>query len=299
MRIFVTGAAGYVGSAVVQELKGAGHGVLGLARNDANAQALTAAGAEVHRGDLTDPASLVAGAQACDGVVNCAFIHDFSKMAESSEIERVAVAAMLDALAGSNKPFVLTSGVAMISPGRLATEDDMAPSMTRGVTAEMVREAATRGVRTCVIRLPPTTHGAGDRGFTPTLMDVARAKGVAGYVGDGANRWAGGRRADAAVLYRLALEKGEAGANYHAVGDEGVPTRDIAAAIGKAVGVPVKSIAPEDAGEHFGWIGMFFGMDMAASSQLTQQRLGWRPTPPGLLDDITGPNYANAVSKYA
>jgi nucleoside-diphosphate-sugar epimerase len=232
-------------------------------------------------------------------VIHTAFIHDFSKFMENAEIERAAVEAMLASMEGSNKPFVATSGVAMLAQGRAAVETDQPAAFGRGATEAVVRSAAQRGVRTTIVRLPPSTHGQGDRGFTPHLMDIAREKGVSAYIGEGANRWAGGRRADAAVLYRLALEKGEAGAVYHATGDEGVPTRDIAAAIGKAVGVPTASKSPEEAGTHFDWIGMFFGLEMSASSAWTQQALGWKPNPPGLVADIEGPNYANASSKYA
>jgi nucleoside-diphosphate-sugar epimerase len=299
MRVFLTGATGYIATAVAAELLGAGHTVLGLARTDEGAAGLAARGVEPHRGELADHASLIAGAAACDGVIHTAFIHDFSKFMENAEIERAAVEAMLASLEGTNKPFIATSGVAMLADGRLATEEDRPAPFGRGATEALVRDAAAKGVRTGIVRLPPSTHGEGDRGFTPHLIDIAREKGVAAYVGEGANRWAGGRRADAAVLYRLALEKGEAGATYHAIGDEGVPTRDIATAIGKVVGVPVVSKPIEEASDHFGWIGMFFALEMSASSAWTQSALGWRPNPPGLIADIEGPYYANALSKYA
>jgi len=299
MRVFLTGATGYVATAIAAELLGAGHTVLGLARTDDGAAALAARGVEAHRGELADHPSLIAGAAACEGVIHTAFIHDFSRFMENAEIERAAVEAMLGSLAGSGKPFIATSGVAMLAQGRLATEEDRPAPVGRGATEALLRAAASQGVRTGIVRLPPSTHGQGDRGFMPHLIDIAREKGVAAYVGEGANRWAGGRRADAARLYRLALEKGEAGATYHAIGDEGVATRDIAAAIGRNVGVPVVSKPPEEAGDHFGWIGMFFGLEMSASSAWTQAALGWRPTPPGLLADIEGPNYAGSSSKYA
>jgi nucleoside-diphosphate-sugar epimerase len=299
MRVFLTGATGYVATAIAEELLGAGHTVLGVARTDEGARALAGRGVEAHRGELADHASLVAGAGACDGVIHTAFIHDFSRFAENAEIETAAVEAMLTALAGSGKPFIATSGVAMLAPdGALATEDDHPPPVMRGATEAVVRAAADTGVRTAIVRLAPSTHGPGDRGFVPHLMDIAREKGVAAYVGEGANRWAGGRRADAARLYRLALENGRPGATYHAIGDEAVPTRDIAAAIGRAVGAPAASVAPEEASAHFGWIGMFFGLEMAASSAKTQAELGWRPTEPGLIADIEGPDYAEASSKY-
>jgi nucleoside-diphosphate-sugar epimerase len=299
MRVFLTGATGYIATAVAAELLAAGHTVLGLARTSKGADALAARGVEPHRGELADHQSLIAGAAACDGVIHTAFIHDFSRFAENAEIERAAVEAMLGALEGSGKPFIATSGVAMLVQGRLATEQDRGAPTGRGATEGVVRAAADRGIRTAIVRLPPSTHGQGDRGFTPHLISIAREKGVAAYVGEGTNRWAGGRRADAARLYRLALEKGAAGATYHAIGDEGVPTRDIAAAIGRRVGAPVVSKSAAEATDHFGWIGMFFGMDMAASSAWTQAALDWRPTPPGLLADIEGPNYAEASSKYA
>lgn len=299
MHIFLTGATGYIGTAVAPELIAAGHTVLGLAHTDEGAKGLAARGVEPHLGALADHESLIAGARACDGVVHLAFIHDFSRFAENTEIERRAVEAMLEALEGSGKPFIATSGLAGLAQGRLATEDDAPARQGRGETEAIVREAAGRGIRTSVIRLPPSTHGEGDRGFAPHLIDIARSKGVSAYVGEGANRWAGGRRVDAARLYRLALEKGRAGAAYHAVGDEGVATRDIAAAIGRRVGVPVASKAPAEAAGHFGWIGLFFSLDAAASSRRTQEELGWRPSEPGLLADIEGPNYAGAASKYA
>jgi nucleoside-diphosphate-sugar epimerase len=220
MRVFLTGATGYVATAIAAELLGAGHTVLGLARTDEGADALAARGVEPHRGELADHESLVSGAAACDGVIHTAFIHDFSRFMENAEIERRAVQAMLASLEGSGKPFIATSGVAMLAEERAATEEDRPAAMGRGATEEVVRAAATRGVRTGIVRLPPSTHGQGDRGFMPHLIDIAREKGVAAYIGVGANRWAGGRRADAAVLYRLALEKGAAGATYHAIGDE-------------------------------------------------------------------------------
>jgi nucleoside-diphosphate-sugar epimerase len=299
MRVFLTGATGYVATAVAAELLGAGHTVLGLARTEQGAAELAARGVEPHRGELAEHASLVAGAAACDGVVHTAFIHDFSKFMENAEIERAAVEAMLASLEGSNKPFIATSGVAMLADGRLATEEDRPAPFGRGATEALVRAAADRGVRTGIVRLPPSTHGQGDRGFTPHLIDIARERVAAAYVGEGANRWAGGRRADAARLYRLALEKGAAGATYHAIGDEGVPTREIAEAIGRRLGVPVVSKAPEEATDHFGWIGMFFALEMSASSAWTQAALGWRPTPPGFIADIEGPNYDDSSSKYA
>ncbi len=286
MRVFLTGATGFIGTAVARELIGAGHQVLGVARTDEAAQTLKSWGVEPHRGDLTDHDSFISGAKACDAVIHCAFIHDFSRFAENIEIEQKTVAAMLDALEGSAKPFIATSGMALLAPGHAATEDDQAMPQGRGATEAMVREAAGHGIRTAVIRLPPITHEDGDGGFLPTLVNLARQKGVAAYIGDGANRWPAGHRRDAAHLYRLALEKGAPGAAYHAVGDEGLPAREIAAAIGKRLGLPTASLGAEEAANHFGWLGMLVGVDMPASSQLTQQRLGWRPTHPGLIADI-------------
>jgi len=293
MRVFLTGATGFIGTAVSAELIGAGHTVLGVARTDEAARTLASRGVEPHRGDLTDPSSFVAGARACDAVIQCAFIHDFSRFAENMEIEKTTVVAMLDALAGSGKPFVITSGVAMLAPGRVATEEDRPQRQGRGETEALVREAADRGLRTAVIRLPPITHDSGDGGFLPPLVSVAREKGVAAYVGDGANRWPAGHRLDAARLYRLALETGEPGAAYHAVGDEGVAARDIAAAIGRRLELPTASLGPDEAVGHFGWLGMFAAIDMPASSERTQQRLGWRPTHARLIEDIdTAPSLA-------
>jgi nucleoside-diphosphate-sugar epimerase len=286
MRVFLTGATGFIGTAVAQELIGAGHSVLGVARTEEGAATLASRGVDPHRGDLTDPDSFISGARACDAVIQCAFIHDFSRFAENIEIEKKTVAAMLDALAGSGKPFVITSGVAMLAPGRMATEEDRPARQGRGETEALVREAADRGLRTSVIRLPPITHDSGGGGFVSPLVAVAQEKRVAAYVGDGANRWPAGHRLDAARLYRLALEKGEPGAAYHAVGDEGVPAREIAGAIGGRLGLKTASVSAEDAVNHFGWLGMFAGVDMPASSQITQERLGWRPTHARLIEDI-------------
>jgi len=286
MRVFLTGATGFIGTAVAQELIGHGHTVLGVARTDAAAKTLAARGVEPHKGDLTDHASFIAGAKACDGVIHCAFIHDFSKFMENIEIEKATTVAMLAALEGSGKPLVTTSGIAMLAPGQTATEAHDAARQGRGETEGMVRDAASRGLKTAVIRLPPITHEDSDGGFLGPLVGIAKAKGKAAYVGDGANRWPAGNRADAAVLYRLALEKGEPGAAYHAVGDEGVPARDIAGAIGKRLGLPVDSVTPEDAMAHFGWLGMFASVDMPATSRITQDKLGWKPTHTGLIEDI-------------
>lgn len=295
MRVFVTGATGFIGSVVVPELIKGGHNVLGLARSDASAKALSTQGAEIHRGELSDPASLVAGARTCDGVIHLAFIHDFTKFAENVETDRIAVTALADALAGTNRPFIITSGAGIAVGKTMPTEADAAPSgMPRGASEEITLAAAGRGVRSMVMRLPPTVHGAGDKGFVPMLVDVARAKGVSAYVGDGAIRWSAVHRSDAARLYRLALEKGAAGTRLHAVAEESIPTRKIAEAIGEGLGVPVKSVSPEEAQAHFGWFAMFIAMERAASSEITRETFGWRPEGPDLLTDMRENYFARA-----
>jgi nucleoside-diphosphate-sugar epimerase len=286
LRVFLTGATGFIGTAVARELIAHGHTVLGVARTDEAARTLAARGVEPHKGDLTDHASFIAGAAACDAVVHCAFIHDFSRFMENIEIEKATVTAMLAAMEGSGKPLITTSGVALLAPGETATEAHEAARQGRGETEGMVRDAASRGLKTAVIRLPPITHEDGDGGFLGPLVATAMDKGKAAYIGDGANRWPAGNRADAAVLYRLALEHGEPGAAYHAVGDEGVPARDIAGAIGQRLGLPVEAVSPEDAMAHFGWLGMFASVDMPATSHITQEKLGWKPTHAGLIEDI-------------
>ena len=291
MKVFVTGAAGFVGSAVTRELIDNGHEVLGLARNDANAQKLEAMGASVHRGDLNDPESLAAGARAADGVAHLAFIHDFSSQEAwfaSMGVDRTAVEAMLGALEGTGKPFVLTSGTALVAPGRVATEDDMPPEgPMRGGTEHVAVNAKDRGVRSSVIRLPPTTHGAEDKiGFMVQTVQAARTNGFAAYVGDGANRWNAGHQKDAARLYRLALEKAEPGSVFHAAAEEGVSLREIADTIGEGLGVPTKSITADEAGGAFGWLAMFLSMDIPASNAKTRAALGWAPQEVGLLDDM-------------
>jgi nucleoside-diphosphate-sugar epimerase len=286
MRVFLTGATGFIGTAVAQELISHGYAVLGVARTDEAAKTLVERGVEPHKGDLTDHASFIAGAKACDAVIHCAFIHDFSKFMENIEIEKATVTAMLAALEGSGKPLITTGGVALLAPGQIATEALDAARQGRGETEGMVRDAAKRGLKTAVIRLPPITHQDGDGGFLGPLVGIAKEKGKAAYIGDGANRWPAGNRADAAVLYRLALEKGEPGAAYHAVDDEGVPARDIADAIGKRLNLPVEGVAQEEAMAHFGWLGMFASVDMPATSRITQEKLGWKPTHAGLIEDI-------------
>ena len=293
MRVFVTGGSGFVGSAVVADLIGAGHSVLGLARSEANAEALSDAGAEVHRGSLEDLDSLRRGAEAADGVIHCAFIHDFSKFVENSAIDKRAIEVLGEALAGSGRPLIVTSGVGLLRQGEVSTEETARPpdSHIPRVSEETALAFAQRGVRAMAIRLAPSVHGKGDPGFVPLLIAIAREKGCAAYLGEGLNRWPAVHRLDAARVYRLALEKGAPGAQYHAVAEGGVPFRDIAAVIGKRLGAPVVSLPPEKAAEHFGWFAMFAGMDAPSSSALTQARLGWNPTGPGLLADLDQPDY--------
>ena len=295
MRVFVTGATGFIGSATVQELLKAGHQVLGLARNDAAAETLKQMGVESHRGDLSDLESLAAGARACDGVVHLAFVHDFTDYAGNGETDRRAVEKFGAALAGSGKPLVITSGTGVVAPGHLATEDDPGDAASvaapRVASEEAALALASENVRASVVRFAPSVHGDGDRGFIPALIGVARQKGVSAYVGDGLNRWPAVHRLDAAHLFRLALEKGTAGARYHGVGDEGVLLRDIAEVIGHHLDVPVIAKSPQEAGEHFGFLGSLLGLDLPASSALTQEQLGWHPTNVGLIADLNHGSY--------
>ena len=305
MRVFVTGASGWIGSAVVPELIGAGHQVTGLARSDASATALSTAGADVQRGDLDDLEGLYSAAAASDGVIHLAFKHDLAFSGDfqaAADADRRAVETFGEALAGSDRPLVIASGTLGIAPGRVATERDGHGShpaiaglgggpQARWATAEYALSLASRGVRSSVMRLPPTNHGDGDNGFLAALVAIARDKGVSGYVGAGANRWPAVHRLDSARLFALAVQAAPAGSTLHAVADEGVPVRDIAAVIGRHLDLPLVGIAPEDAGEHFSWLAGFLGADSPASSALTRELLGWQPAQPGLLADLDAGHY--------
>jgi nucleoside-diphosphate-sugar epimerase len=297
MRVFITGASGWIGSAVTDELLSHGHQVVGLARSDEAAASLEAKGATAHRGSLDDPDGLAKAAGAADGVIHLAFKHDFTDYAGAGRTEHAAVASMLDALEGGERPFLLASGLASGVAGRPLTEDDASPfhgvDSMRGGSENLALSAADRGVRAVALRFSPTVHGlGGDHGFVARLAQIAKERGAAGYIGDGASRWAAVHRADAARMVRLALEKAPAGSRMHAVGESGIPSRDIAAALGGYLGLPTLSVAPEDTEAHFGWIGRFFGMDITASNARTRELLDWTPTGPTLLEDIAAGAYA-------
>ncbi|MCC4316208.1 MULTISPECIES: SDR family oxidoreductase [Streptomyces] len=299
MRIFVTGASGWIGSALVPELIDAGHQVIGLARSDSSAAALTAAGAEVVRGTLDDLDVLSTATTAADGVIHLAFKHDIAFTGDyqgAAEADRRAVDTFADALAGTDRPFVLASGLVGLKSGQVSTERDMptvngTPASLRSATATAARALASRGVRSSVVRLSPTCHGEGDNGFMAHLVATARAKGVSGYLGDGDQRWPAVHRLDAARLFRLAVEKAPAGAVLHGVAEEGIALRDIAEVIGRHLDVPTASVAPEAAAEHFTWLSDFVALDSPASNALTRELLDWRPTHPGLLEDLDKGHY--------
>lgn len=299
MRVFVTGATGFIGSAVVAELLGARHEVVGLARSDKGAASVTAAGAHVHRGDLNDLDSLRRGAAASDGVIHAAYNHDFTvSRLEAAQTDRRAITAMAEVLVGSNRPLVMTSGTGVRAGGRPATEDTEPSS---DVTGRYANEQAAmtfveRGVRMVVVRFPPSVHGRGDHGFISMIINIARTKGISAYPGEGSNRWPAVHRLDAAHLFRLAVESAPAGARLHGVGDEGVPVRDIAELIGRHLKLPVTSISREQAESHFGFLGAFFGLDCPASSALTQELLGWHPVQPGLMADLDEGHYFTEVA---
>jgi nucleoside-diphosphate-sugar epimerase len=309
MRVFVTGASGWIGSAVVPELTGAGHRVTGLARSEASAAALTDAGAEVVRGTIDDLGTLRSAAAASDGVIHLAFMHDlaFSGGFEAAaEADRRAVETFGDVLAGSGRPLVIASGTLGLALGRVATErDGLGPApaevgrgpQLRRDTARLTVSLADRGVRSAVLRLPPTVHGDGDHGFMATLVKVDTDKGVSGYIGDGSNRWPAVHRFDAAHLFRLAVENAPAGSTLHAIADEGVPIRAIAEVIGRHLGLPMAPVAPGDAAGHFGWLGAFLALDSPASSELTRELMGWQPTQPGLLDDLDKGHYFHQAGR--
>jgi nucleoside-diphosphate-sugar epimerase len=303
MRVFVTGASGWIGSAVVPELIGAGPQVTGLARSEASAAALAAAGAQVQRGTLDDLDVLRNAAADSDGVIHLAFKHDIAFTGDfqgAADADRQAAETFGEALAGSDRPLVIASGTLGVAPGRLATErDGHDPALahlgsgpqTRHGTAELTLALADRGVRSVVLRLPPTVHGDGDNGFMAAIVGIAREKGVSGYIGDGSNRWPAVHRLDAAHLFRLAAEQVPAGSTLHAVADEGVPIRDVAEVIGRHLSLPVVSVAPENAPEHFTWLAGFLGLDSPASSALTRELTGWQPTHPGLIEDLEKGHY--------
>lgn len=296
MRVFVTGASGFIGSAIVPELLGAGHEVVGLARSDESAEAIERAGAEVHRGSLEDLDGLRAAAAAADGVVHTAFVHDFSDIQASGPIDLRAIEAIGAGLEGSDRPLVVTSGLLGLAGGRIATEEDRYEpgSNHRVASDEAALSLASRGVRASIVRLPPSVHGEGDHGFVPALIGIARERGASAYVGDGSNRWGAVHRLDAARLFRLALESAPAGAVLHGNAEEGIPTREIAVAIGHGLGLPVESVPIEEAGERLGWIGPFFALDGPSSSARTRELLAWSPDQPGLIEDLSEGHYFEA-----
>jgi nucleoside-diphosphate-sugar epimerase len=310
MRVFVTGASGWIGSALVPELIGAGHEVVGLARSDASAAAVTAAGAKVQWGTLDDLDSLRSAAAESDGVIHLAFKHDIAFSGDfqgAADADRRAIETFGEALVGSDRPFVIASGTLGLAPGRVGTEQDghdldsgaahlIGGARIRMANAQMALSFASRGVRSSVVRLSPTVHGEGDHGFVATLIGIARSTGVSGYIGDGSNRWPAVHRLDAAHLFRLAVEDAPAGSTLHGVAEEGVAIRDVAEVIGRHLDLPVVAIEPDDAAKHFAWLAGFLAADSPASSALTRELLGWQPTHPGLIDDLDQGHYFHIPS---
>jgi nucleoside-diphosphate-sugar epimerase len=294
MKVFVTGATGFIGSRIVTELVQAGHQVIGLTRSEAGAKSLTAAKAQVHRGTLEDVESLRQGAAKSDGVIHCAFDHDFSNFLANCEKDRRAIEALGDALAGSKRPLVITSGTGMgiAGPGKLATEEifDVEHPNPRKASEHAGVSVAKRGVNVSVVRLPQV-HDTFKQGLISPLIQVAREKKMSVYIGDGSNRWPAAHVLDVAQLYRLVLEKAQAGSRYHAVAEEGISMREMAEVVGQGLKIPVVSLSPEKAQAHFGWLGMFAGFDMPASSEQTRKWLGWKPTGPGMIADLKKMHY--------
>ena len=292
MRVFVTGATGFVGAAVVQELMASGHEVLGLVRSDAAAEALAKTGPRMHRGDVTDHDSLRSGVEACDAVIHTAFNHDFSKFAENCENDRHAIAAMGDVLAGSSRPLVVTSAIGLLAGDDIATEDSPANGKIPRIASEQATLALReRGVNASLMRLPPSVHGAGDHGFVPILIDLARQKGLAAYIGDGQNTWPAVHRFDAARAYCRAIEVTDALPVYHAVGEEGIAFKDIATTIAAGLDLPVKSLTGDDVADYFTWFSHFAAIGIRVTAQKTKVNLGWQPNGPGLLDDMRNTDY--------
>jgi nucleoside-diphosphate-sugar epimerase len=296
MRVFMTGASGWIGSAVVPELLGAGHEVFGLARSDASAAAIVATGAEAYRGSLDDPNGLREGVERSDGVIHLGYNHDFSHMDDAAKTDRGVIEVIGSALKNTERPFVVAGGVLGLAPGRVTTENDVPDASVhpRIANLQWTLSLANDGVRSACVRFAPTVHGDGDHGFIATLVAIAREKGASGYVGDGTNRWSAVHRFDAARLVRLTLEGAPAGSSVHAVAEEGIATRAIAEAIGAGLGVPVVSVPSDEAAEHFGWLARFFGADASASNVITRELLEWEPTHQGLLKDLSEDHYYRA-----